>query len=259
MSAEVVLDETADGVARLTIDRPERRNAFGRETVRQFALKLTELEQDSSLRVLVLGGSGGHFGSGADLKERASMTPDERFRHSRAIAAAITSVSRLKVPTIAAVDGYAVGGGCELALACDIRLLSDRAVMALTETRIGALPAAGGTQRLTRLVGPAAAKELIFSGRHVQADEALRLRLANAVVPADALASAADELAATIAANSPLGVALAKQAIDLSLESSLDAGLGFESAAAKVIFASDDYAEGLASFGERRAPRFQGT
>jgi enoyl-CoA hydratase/carnithine racemase len=259
MSVEVRLEEADGGVAWVTIDRPARRNAFGRETVREFALRLAELERRSGTRVVVLTGAGGHFGSGADLKERATMTPDERFEHSRAIAAAITSVSLLKMPTIAAIDGYAVGGGCELALACDIRILSNRAVMALTETRIGALPAAGGTQRLTRIVGPAAAKELIFSGRHVAADEAFRLGLANSVVPADDLTAAATDLATTIAANAPFGVALAKQAIDLSLESSLAAGLGFESAAAKVIFQSDDYAEGIAAFGERRPPQFQGS
>jgi enoyl-CoA hydratase/carnithine racemase len=228
-------------------------------TIDELALQLRTVAADPATRVLVIRGAGEHFGAGADLKERATMTPDERFAHSRAIAETIAFVGRMKIPTIAAIDGYAVGGAFELALACDLRVISDRATLALTETRIGAFPGAGGTQRLSRLVGASIAKDLIFTGRHVKADEALRLGLANRVEPADRLHEAAGELAATIAANAPLAVAYAKQAIEVAAEGSIAAGLEYESAAIRVLFGSDDYAEGLASFAERRPPRFTGT
>jgi enoyl-CoA hydratase/carnithine racemase len=259
VSDEVIVEGARDGVARLTINRPERRNAFGRETIARFAAGLEEIAADPATRVLVITGAGGHFGAGADLKERAAMTPDERFRHSRAIADAITYVSRMKVATIAAIDGYAIGGAFELALGCDLRVLCDRAILALTETKIGAFPGAGGTQRLARIAGTAVAKDMIFTGRRIDAEEALRLGVATAVEPPAGVAGAGDALAAAIAANAPLGVSFAKQAIDLTLDSSLEAGLAFESAAIKVVLASKDYDEGLASFRERRPPRFEGT
>jgi len=259
MSLEVLLENELDGVARLVINRPERRNALGRVTIQELALQLRTVAADPSTRVLIVRGAAGHFGSGADLKERAAMTADERFSHSRAIAETITFLSRMRIPTIAAVEGYAMGGGCELALACDLRVLSESAIMALTETKIGVFPGAGGTQRLARIIGASAAKDLILTGRQVTAAEALSLRLANRVVPAERFDEALTELARTIAANAPLAVAYAKQAIEVGTESSLAAGLEFESAAIRVLFGSDDYAEGLASFNERRPPQFRGS
>jgi enoyl-CoA hydratase/carnithine racemase len=257
MPDEVLIARDGE-VTWLTVNRAHRRNALGQRTVTELADCVERVAEDPETRVLVITGAGEHFGAGADLKERLGMDAPARFRHNRAIAGVVTAIQELAVPTIAAIDGYAMGGACELALACDLRILSDRAVIALSETRVGAFPGAGGTQRLSRIVGPAVAKDMILTGRQMPADEALRVGLACAIVDPAKLRIAAAQLAATVAANAPLGVAFAKKAIDLSLDVSLAAGLEFEAAALKVIFASDDYAEGLTAFSERRPPSFRG-
>jgi len=253
-----LLVEVEGGVGRLTLSRPERRNALGQGLVDALAATLARWAADGSVRAVVVTGAGGHFCSGVDLKDRITMTAEQRYAHSRSVQRVLHDLARFPAPTVAAIDGFCLGGGCELALACDLRLASERAVLGFPEVRIGVFPAAGGTQRLPAVVGPAVAKDLIFTGRRVDAAEAHGLGLVNRVVPVDELAGAAWELASSIAANAPIALRLAKRALELATSGHMAAGLEYESAAAQVMLASADYAEGLAAFAERRPPRFEG-
>ena len=256
---ELVVDADA-GVWSITIDRPERRNALGVATVAAFHAALDRVEEagPEGSRAVVIAGAGGDFCTGADLHERRQMSAEQKREHARGLAGLVHRVCGLPLPTIARIGGYALGGGCELALACDLRVLSERAVLGLPEARIGAFPGAGGTQLLTRVAGPAVAKDLIFTGRRVEAAEAERLGLASRLVPDEALAEETAALAARIAANGPLGVRLAKQAIDRGGDGPLATGFAFEVAAGQVVLGSEDYLEGLASFAERRPAVFRG-
>lgn len=255
---EEVTVERRGGVAWLRIDRPQRRNALGPGTVAELRRALADCVDDPSVRVVVLAGTEGAFCVGADLHARRSMETHEKVAHSRAIAALVLAVADAEIPVIACIDGYALGGGLELALACDLRIASDRASLGLPETTIGGFPGAGGTQLLTRVAGRAVAKELIFTGRRFDAAEALRLGVVNRVAAAAELEQVTANLAAQIAANAPLGVRWAKRAIDRGGDAGLAAGLAIEAAAAVAVLASDDYQEGLAAFAERRAPHFTG-
>ena len=255
---ELIVD-VVGGVGRLTLHRPERRNALGRGLIAALEAQLATWATDSGVRVVVVQGAGGHFCSGADLTERIGMTGPERYAHNRSLSRTFQALARMTVPTIAAIDGYCLGGGAELALACDLRVASDRAVLGFPETRIGVFPAAGGTQRLPAVVGPAVAKDLIFTGRRVDATEALGLGLVNRVVALEEMEGAVAALAASIAANAPVALRLAKRALEVATTGSLLAGLEYESAAVRVAFESSDYAEGLAAFADRRPPDFTGT
>jgi len=256
---EVAVDADA-GVWSITIDRPERRNALGVATVASFhaALDRVEAAGPEQARAVVIAGAEGDFCTGADLHERREMSAEEKRAHARGLAGLVRRVHELPLPTIARIGGYALGGGCELALACDFRVLSERAVIGLPETRIGAFPGAGGTQLLTRVAGPAVAKDLVLTGRKIEADEAARLGIASRLVPDEALAEETAALAARLAANGPVGVRLAKQAIDRGGDGPLATGLAFEVAAGQVVLGSEDYLEGLASFAERRPAVFRG-
>lgn len=240
-----------DGVTTLAVDRPERRNAFGVATVEAFHEALDALDA----RVLVLGGAG-DFSTGADLHERREMDTAAKRAHSAEIARLVHRVAALEIPTIACIGGYALGGGCELALACDLRVVSEQATLGLTEVTIGAFPGAGGTSLLTRITGPAVAKDLIFTGRKIDAAEAQRLGLVTRLT--DDPVGTTQALAAAIAANGPVGLRFAKQAIDRAGEAPLQAGLAFEAAAGQVVLASEDYQEGITAFAERRTPTFKG-
>ena len=191
-----------------------------------------------------------HFVAGADIKEMAGMTYQDMTRASVGLQDAFTSVARIPQPTIAAVTGYALGGGCELALCCDLRIIGAGARLGQPEILLGVIPGAGGTQRLPRLVGVARAKELIFTGRQVAAAEALEIGLANRVVADDEVYAAAQELAARLARGPALALRAAKQVIDRGVESDLVTGLEMERIAFAALFATDDRAIGMSSFVE---------
>lgn len=247
----------ADGVATLTLSRPERLNALGVQLVEELRAALDELEAGGVARALIITGAGERaFCTGADLKERAAMDAAARWAHNRALNDCNNQLARLQIPTIAALNGMALGGGLELALACDIRLAAEHAVLGLPETGLGIIPGAGGTQRLPRLIGPARAKELIFTARRISAEAALAWGLVSQVTPAAGLLPAATELAREIARRSPLALAYAKAAIDVGLESSLEQGLRYETAAFRAALASDDYQIGLEAFAAKEEPSF---
>ena len=260
MSGEpILLTEIADGVGTMTLNRPAAMNALSRDLSAALLAAARDFAGRADLRVVVVRGAGGRaFSAGADLKERATLTPDEKGAHTALIGAAIDAVAALPVPTIAAVRGYALAGGMELALACDIRLASAGAVFGLTEVNIGIFPGAGGPVRLPRVVGPGKAKELIFSARRIDAAEALACGLVERVVPDDDLEAAVATLAGQIRDAAPLAVRAVKRVLDRALDLPVEAALAYAEALRRPLDATRDYTEGLAAFAERRAPHFRG-
>lgn len=251
---EVISEE---GVVTVTLNRPDRYNALGSHIVAELGEALEEIETSGEARVMILTGAGGKaFCSGVDLKERAGMDADERWSHNRALNAFAERLARLQLPTIAALNGLAFGGGLEITLACDFRIAAEGAAFSLPEVGIGIVPGAGGTQRLPRLIGPTRAKEMILTGRRIDARAALDMGLVSRVVPPDQLMESARTLAGEISSNSPFAVAYAKAAVNLSSETTLEQGLRYETAAIRATLASEDYAIGLAAFAERRKPEF---
>jgi enoyl-CoA hydratase/carnithine racemase len=245
------------GIATVTLNRPDRYNALGSRIVDELGEALESIEGAGEVRAMVLSGAGDKaFCSGVDLKERAEMDADSRWSHNRALGAFAERLARLQVPTIAALNGLALGGGLEIALACDFRVAAEGASFALPEVGIGIVPGAGGTQRLPRLIGVTKAKELILTGRRISAEDALDMGLVSKVVPRSSLMEEARSLAEEIAANSPLAVAYAKAAVDLASETTIEQGLRYETAAIRATLVSEDYRIGLAAFAEKRAPEF---
>jgi enoyl-CoA hydratase/carnithine racemase len=249
----VRIDRPTASVAELIMDRAEALNALSTEQARAIALACAELAGDPALVVVVLSSAVAKaFCVGADLKERGRFSDDE-FRAQRPIMQdAFGAVLNLPIPTIAAVDGYALGGGCELALSCDLIVASERAVFGLPEVGLGLVPGGGGTQLLPRRIGMNAAADLIFTGRHVDATEAFRLGLADRLVPAEGARTAALELAAEIAAKSPVAVRAAKLALRRGFDVDLVSGLVIENQSWEEAAFSADREEGIAAFNERR-------
>jgi 2-(1,2-epoxy-1,2-dihydrophenyl)acetyl-CoA isomerase len=252
--------ERAGAIATLTLNRPEARNALDAVMRQELAAALDELERDPAVRVLVLTGAGGHFCAGGDVKsmrERRYTAAEGRAR-VEVLNRLILRLVDFPRPTIASVDGFAVGAGCNLALACDLIVASDRAKFGQVFARIGLVPDGGGTWLLSRLVGLARAKELIFTADIVEAGEAARLGLVNRVVPAAALAEETRRLAERIAAGPPLALRLAKRLVNRAAASDLPDALDAEAAAQAITVTSEDHQEGLQAFFEKRAPRFRG-
>lgn len=254
---EQIVVTSEGGIATVMLNRPERYNALGARIVDELGEALEEIEGSGGVRTMILTGAGEKaFCSGVDLKERSEMDADERWAHNRSLGAFAERLARLQVPTIAAMNGLAFGGGLEITLACDFRIAAEGAEFALPEVGIGIVPGAGGTQRLPRLVGPTRAKEMILTGRRVSAEAALDMGLVSKIVPAGSLIEEARALAEEIAANSPLALAYAKAAVDLASETTIEQGLRYETAAIRATLASEDYKIGLAAFAEKRAPEF---
>jgi enoyl-CoA hydratase/carnithine racemase len=243
----------------LTLQRPEVYNCLNLETLFAMRSLIGEIALEKEIRVLVVTGAGDKaFCAGADLKERRTMTEQQVQLFIRTIRDTFSELEKLPKPVIAAINGVALGGGTELALACDLRVMSSSAQMGLTETSLGIIPGAGGTQRLPRLIGKGKAKELIFTARRVGAEEALAIGLVNRVVPPEQVMAAAFELAEAIAANAPIALAQAKYAIDYGLEADLATGLAIESNAYQVLIPTRDRLEGLEAFKEKRKPVYRG-
>jgi enoyl-CoA hydratase len=261
-SFETLRYEVRDGVALVTLNRPERMNSIGGAMKEELAQAMIALPRaDERVRAVVLTGAGEKaFCAGADIKERAGIqvTPAEQHLRQRETHALFRGIETLELPVIAAINGVALGGGLELALCADFRLASTNATFGLPEARIGALPAAGGTQRLPRLVGTAWAKQLMFTGEHLGAQAALRIGLINEAVEQAELLPRALALAARIAQCAPLSVRFIKHAVDLGLQTGIDAGLEYERFAAAIVVATEDRTEGMRAFVEKRAPVFRG-
>ena len=259
MSDRTVFVEKSGGIATLTLNRPDFMNAFSFAMLLEFRSAVEELQFDPDVRVAIITGAGDRaFSAGADLKERAGMSENEVRRYIATIRSSFTMVENLPMPAIAAVNGVALGGGTELALASDLRVLSENATMGLTETSLAVIPGGGGTQRLPRIVGTAKAKEMIYTARRVSAQEALAIGLASRVVPLADLMKEARSLAETIAQNGPVAIRAAKRAIDRGVEMDLANGLVFESTCYDLTIPTEDRREGLAAFREKRKPNYKG-
>jgi enoyl-CoA hydratase/carnithine racemase len=263
MDFETILFEVHDQIARVTFNRPESMNAMNRQMTRELVDVCRRIDDDNSVRVAIFTGAGERaFSAGMDLKERAAAEFSFIERRQQKVAAVIHSQARavaaMTKPTIAAIRGYCVGGGLELALACDMRITADDAKLGLTEVRRGIIPGAGGTQRLARAVGAAKALELCLTGDTVSGSEAHRLGLVNAAVPASEVVKAAEDLAARILKGAPMSVTFIKEAVTKGLELPLEEGLRLEADLSALIATTEDSKEGPRAFSEKRAPVWKG-
>ncbi|HEX8097254.1 MAG TPA: enoyl-CoA hydratase-related protein [Pyrinomonadaceae bacterium] len=257
-SYETLLVERRGRVAVVTINRPEKRNALNIQTRQEGAAALEELREDESVGVVVFTGAGDKaFVAGADIGEFAGRTALTQ-RDVMTGRSLFTAVDGFPKPVIAMINGYCLGGGNELALACDLRIASDRASFGQPEINLGIIPGGGGTQRLTRLVGEGKAMEMILTGEIINAQEALRLGLVNMVVPAAELEAKTMEVANRIAEKSPVALRMAKEAVKLASRSNLDEGLRREVDLFALCFSSEDKDEGVSAFLEKRKPAFKG-
>lgn len=259
MNDNVLLVEEDAGIATLTLNRPEVMNSFNFPLLHALREQIESFRFRRDLRVIIITGSGERaFCSGADLKERATLNPDQVREYIYTIRNLFTSIAELNKPVIAAVNGIALGGGTELALASDIRIASTHANMGLTETRLAIIPGAGGTQRLPRLIGKGKAKELIFTGRRIDGQEAFNIGLVNDVCEPEDLLEVCRTMAAMICETGPVAIEQAKYAINYGLETDMHTGLAIESNAYWVCIPTEDRLEGLAAFKEKRKPVFKG-
>jgi enoyl-CoA hydratase len=251
--------ERAEATATLRLDRPDRHHALDPALLRELARALREVRRDSTVRALVVTGTGEKaFCAGADVAAMAAMSALEGHAFARLGHEVLDRLEALPIPVVAAVNGLALGGGLELALACDLVVAADRARLGLPETNLGLIPGFGGTQRLPRRVGLGRARELIYLGRIVTADEALGMGLVDRVVPAAELDAHAAALAAELAARAPVALRQAKRATRAAMEGPLAAGLAQEVEAFGVVFASEDRREGLRAFLDKRRPAWKG-
>jgi len=259
MNEKVLLVEEKDGIAVLTLNRPEVMNSFNFALLNSLKEQVDALKFNTNVRVVIITGADRKaFCAGADLKERTTFDELQVKEFIFTIRNLFTSIEHLNKPVIAAINGVALGGGTELALACDIRIAAMNASMGLTETRLAIIPGAGGTQRLPRLIGRGKAKELIFTGRRVDAREALQIGLVNQIYDPESLLTECQKMAAMICETGPIAIEQAKYAINYGLETDLHTGLGIESNAYWVTIPTEDRLEGLAAFQEKRKPVFKG-
>ena len=252
----VVLVEREEPIAVVRLNRPEQLNALNDELMSELVAALEEVDDDAAVRCIVLAGSERAFAAGADIGQMAEASAVEMYEARRIDR--WDAIRRIRTPIVAAVSGFCLGGGNELAMACDLIVASETAQFGQPETGLGIIPGAGGTQRLTRAVGKGKAMDVILSGRFLDAREAERAGLVARVVAREAWLEEAKRVARAIAEKAPLAQRLAKEAVDRAFETSLESGLDLERKALYLAFASEDAREGLTAFGEKRAPEFRG-
>jgi len=256
---ENVRSEVRDGICIITIDRPKVLNALNAQTVGEIAEAFEAVRGDANVRAVILTGGGEKaFVAGADINELAKMTPISGKETAERGQRVFRDIETFPKPVIAAVNGFALGGGCELALACHIRIASENAQLGLPEVTLGIIPGYGGTQRMARLLGKGKALELICTGDRIGAAEAERIGLVNKVVPADQLMSAAEEMAKKMASRGPLAIAAAIEAVMIGSDMGFDEGQFLEATLFGLLASSDDMKEGMGAFLEKRKAEFKG-
>lgn len=255
MSERVVIVSSEPGCGILQIHRPEVLNALNVQVMKELVDAMERFDADDSIRCIILTGDEKAFAAGADIKEMADASSVEMLQRDQ--FARWDRIRKIKKPIIAAVSGFALGGGCELAMACDLIVASETARFGQPEINIGVIPGAGGTQRLTRSVGKAKAMEMVLTGGMISADDALRAGLVNRVVPVERYLEEARMLARTIASKPPLAVRLAKEAILKSFDTTIEGGLEFERKSFYLLFSTEDQKEGMRAFGEKRKPEWK--
>lgn len=259
MAYENLLVEITGGVALVKINRPRALNALNSATLGEIAQVAAELEANEEVRVVIVTGEGSKaFIAGADIAEMAPMNPVEGMKFSERGHAALSALENMSKPVIAAVNGYALGGGFEVALACDIIYASEKARVGFPEVTLGIIPGFGGTQRAAKLVGLAKAKEMVLSGKTITAQEAYEMGFISKVVPADQLMETVNELAGKILSNGPIGVKLAKACVNSSLSVDAESGMDLEAKAFGICFGTLDQKEGMGAFLEKRVPTYRG-
>ena len=259
MEFKFIIYEKSGGVATVTLNRPEALNAFSKDVVEEVFLALEDVRNDENVRVLILTGAGEKaFSAGADIKAMVGMTALKARELSLMGEKLCLALENLEKPVIAAINGYALGGGLEVAMSCDLRLASENARMGQTEINIGLIPGWGGTQRLTRLVGRTKAKELVFTGKMIDAKTAEQLGLVNMVVPADKFREMVRQFASELATKAPVALKVAKAVINKGADISLDSALALEREGFGVVASSEDLKEGVSAFTEKRKPSFKG-
>ncbi len=251
-----LLLESADGIATVSINRPDVLNALSMQVMEELAGALEAFDRDDAVRCIILTGTDQAFAAGADIREMMDAAALEMLRRDQ--FARWDRIRRIKKPLIAAVSGFALGGGCELAMICDIIIASETARFGQPEITLGIMPGAGGTQRLTRAVGKAKAMEMVLTGRSISAAEALRWGLVNAVVPVETCRQEALRWAREIASRPPVAVRLAKESVLKAFDTTIEGGLEFERKNFYLLFASADQKEGMKAFVEKRAPEWKG-
>lgn len=259
MEFKNLLLETTDGVAKLTVNRPDSLNALNAELLSELLCAASYLNDESGVKAVVVTGAGEKaFVAGADIKEMASISPFDAHLFAQKGQGVVQAFQTMKKPVIAAVNGYALGGGLELALACDFIYASDKAKLGFPEVTLGIIPGFGGTQNLSRRIGPARASEMIFTGRMISADKAAAWGVVNEVFPAEEVVAKAMETAAAIARTGTLAVGYAKDAIANGLNMGKEDGFRYEASLFGVLFATKDQREGMTAFVEKRKANFTG-
>lgn len=253
------LYEKSEGIATVTINRPQALNALNEETLLEISSRIDDARQDEKTKVIIITGAEDRaFCAGADLKMMKGANAYKGMRLSQIGQKLTMKIEEVEKPVIAAINGYALGGGLELAMACDIRIASENAQLGQPEVNVGLIPGWGGTQRLPKFVGKGKAKEMIFTGERVDAKTAEKLGLVNRVVPQDRLKSAVREFAAELMNKPPIAIDLAKQLINTSSETNLNVGLTNEAEAFGVLASTEDFTEGVSAFLEKRKPQYKG-
>ena len=259
MEFKYIIHEKSEGIATITLNRPEALNAFNKDVVEEVLLALEDVSNDETVRVVVLTGAGEKaFSAGADIKSMVGMTSLKARELSLMGEKLCVALENLEKPVIAALNGYALGGGLEVAMSCDLRVASETARMGQTEINIGLIPGWGGTQRLTRLVGRTKAKELVFTGKMIDAKTAEQLGIVNMVVPADKFKETVRQFALELTSKAPVAIKVAKALINKGADIGLDSALALEREGFAVVASSEDLKEGVSAFTEKRKPTFKG-